>query len=178
MVTAVKAMTDTSRFGLSPSRISVSTVGIVPRMLQMVKDMPEVGLALSLHAPTQELRVKIVPSAKAWDIEKLLRAAEAFVHNQNETIANSTTGPRQGKRKLVGQSTAELSHRASVNRMKNRRRHLLLEYVLLGPDVNCLPEHAHQLGELLSATSERLHSSLLNVIPYNPTEGTELFHVD
>ena len=46
-------MTDTGRFGLSYNRISISTVGIVPRMHQLIQDMPDVSLAISLHAPTQ-----------------------------------------------------------------------------------------------------------------------------
>lgn len=53
VLTSVRAMTDTSRYGLSYSRISLSTVGVVPRMYQLIQDMPDVSLAISLHAPNQ-----------------------------------------------------------------------------------------------------------------------------
>ena len=60
VIGAVRAMTDVQRFSLSPRRISVSTVGVVPRLRSLVHDAPGVRLALSLHAPNQELRTQIV----------------------------------------------------------------------------------------------------------------------
>ncbi|KAI9205671.1 uncharacterized protein BJ171DRAFT_501161 [Polychytrium aggregatum] len=119
VISAIKGMVDVGRFGLSPQRISVSTVGVVPRMVSLIKDAPDVGLALSLHGPTQELRAQIVPTAKSWHIEKIMEAAEAFVAQQNA--------------------------RAPTN---NRRRKVLIEYVIIR-DVNSSPEVAHQLGRLL-----------------------------
>ena len=71
---AVKVLVDPRAFGLSPSRVTVSTVGVVPRILQMATDCPSVNLALSLHAPTQDLRVSIVPSAKAYPLPRLMQA--------------------------------------------------------------------------------------------------------
>lgn len=57
-------MTDVRVFNLSSNRISLSTVGVVPRIKQLQRDAPNVSLALSLHAPTQDIREKIVPTAK------------------------------------------------------------------------------------------------------------------
>lgn len=59
-----RLMTDVRVFNLSPHRVSLSTVGVVPRLKQLQDELPNVSLALSLHAPTQEIREKIVPSAK------------------------------------------------------------------------------------------------------------------
>ena len=71
---AVRVLVDPRAFGLSPSRVTVSTVGVIPRILQMATDCPAVNLALSLHAPTQDLRVSIVPSAKAYPLPRLMHA--------------------------------------------------------------------------------------------------------
>lgn len=76
VITAVRAMIDVKQFSMKGSKVCVSTVGVVPRMHQFLEDAPTVHLALSLHAPTQELRTKIVPTAKAWSIEKLIVAVE------------------------------------------------------------------------------------------------------
>eukprot|EP01114_Cavostelium_apophysatum_P005325 TRINITY_DN1615_c2_g1_i2.p1 TRINITY_DN1615_c2_g1~~TRINITY_DN1615_c2_g1_i2.p1 ORF type:complete len:454 (-),score=87.63 TRINITY_DN1615_c2_g1_i2:2-1363(-) len=76
VVMACKAMIDRRRFGLAAHRISVSTVGVVPRMKQMLKDIPGIRLALSLHAPNQEIRLKIVPTATAYPIEQLIEAVD------------------------------------------------------------------------------------------------------
>jgi len=79
VISALRTLTDNGAMGkyhLPASRVTVSTVGVVPRMLQLATDAPAVNLALSLHAPTQELREKIVPSAKQSPLEDLLRALD------------------------------------------------------------------------------------------------------
>jgi len=76
VIASIKAMSDASRFGLSPSRITLSTVGIVPKMLRLTRDAPFVNLALSLHAPTQDLRCKIVPAARAFKLDRLMDALD------------------------------------------------------------------------------------------------------
>ncbi|KAI8818722.1 uncharacterized protein EV422DRAFT_536625 [Fimicolochytrium jonesii] len=134
VLSSIKAMVDTARFGLSPSRISVSTVGVVPRIRSLMTDAPNVGLALSLHAPTQHLRQQIVPTSKAWHVDRILAACDAFIANQNKSAKSS-----------------------------NRRRHILVEYVLIA-DVNDSQSTAHELGQLLKD-----REVLLNIIPYNVT---------
>ncbi len=57
----------------------MSTVGVVPKMKQLNRDLPGVQIALSLHAPTQETRVRLVPSAKAWPLEKLMEAVDQIL---------------------------------------------------------------------------------------------------
>jgi len=64
-------------FHLPPSALTVSTVGVLPRMRTLAADLPGVRLALSLHAPSQALRETVVPSAASWPLDKLLAACEA-----------------------------------------------------------------------------------------------------
>ncbi|GAB9474300.1 23S rrna methyltransferase [Globisporangium polare] len=71
---AIKAMT--SVFGLAPKHITLSTVGVIHRIRQLTKDAPLVRLALSLHAPTQEMRTEIVPTSKAYPLDKLMQAID------------------------------------------------------------------------------------------------------
>jgi len=71
---SVRGMTDVKRFRLSHHQVTISTVGVVHAIKKMSIDFPHLNLALSLHAPTQALRQQIVPSAKAFPIEKLLAA--------------------------------------------------------------------------------------------------------
>lgn len=86
VLSAIRGMTDGSRFGLAPSRITLSTVGVVPNMLQLTRDMPSIQLALSLHAPTQELRQRIVPTAKSWPLDKLIEAMDYFILRSRKRI--------------------------------------------------------------------------------------------
>jgi len=85
VVSAVRSMTDLGQLGayaLPQSRVTISTVGVVPRMKQLVRDLPGLSLALSLHAPTQELREKIVPSAKHVSMEDLLSAMDLHLEQK------------------------------------------------------------------------------------------------
>eukprot|EP00127_Corallochytrium_limacisporum_P002685 Clim_evm121s134 gene=Clim_evmTU121s134 len=88
---AIRGITDVQRFSLSPQRVSLSTVGVAPRLRQLAKDMPGVSLALSLHAPSQELRTRIVPTAKAWHIDRIMEAMEEYVE------ANEAINRKRGK---------------------------------------------------------------------------------
>lgn len=72
LILALQAMIDQSLFSLSPAHICVSTVGVIPNMTRLLSDMPGVKLALSLHAPTQELRKKIVPTSRSWPLDRLM----------------------------------------------------------------------------------------------------------
>merc|ERR1719350_2200541 len=76
---AIRCMADPGRFGLSMNHISLSTVGVIPYMRRLSREAPSVNLALSLHAPTQELRARIVPSAAAYPLDQLVDAVEGHL---------------------------------------------------------------------------------------------------
>lgn len=82
---AVRSMTGRC-FGLSLNHITISTVGVVPRMLSLARDAPGVNLALSLHAPTQELRQRIVPAARAYKLDRLVAALDAYLLASNKSV--------------------------------------------------------------------------------------------
>ena len=76
---SIGPMSDARGFAVAPSRVTVSTVGVVPKMLALARDFPEVRLALSLHAPNQALREKIVPTATAYPLPKIMAALDAYL---------------------------------------------------------------------------------------------------
>jgi 23S rRNA (adenine(2503)-C(2))-methyltransferase len=84
VISAIRGMTDPFRFNLAPRAITVSTVGVVTNIERLMTDAPAVKLALSLHAPTQELRERIVPTAKAWPLDALMRAIDRYSKKQGE----------------------------------------------------------------------------------------------
>lgn len=89
--TAVSMMIDPQIFALRRSAVTVSTVGVIPRMLQMIDDLPGVSLALSLHAPTQELRTTIVPSAKAYPLDRLMAAVDKYQMQTRQKVRHMFT---------------------------------------------------------------------------------------
>jgi len=78
VVSSIRAFTDPARFGLAPSGITVSTVGIIGNMRRLMDEMPKVKLALSLHAPTQELREQLVPVAKSFKLDRLMEVVDDY----------------------------------------------------------------------------------------------------
>jgi 23S rRNA (adenine2503-C2)-methyltransferase len=65
-------------YGLGARRITVSTVGVVPGILELAQRTEQFRLAISLHAPTHELRSEIIPLEKKYSLTELLAALEKF----------------------------------------------------------------------------------------------------
>jgi len=78
VVTALKIMLDDSAYGLSRRRVTVSTSGLVPAMDRLRDECP-VALAVSLHAPNDELRDEIVPINKKYPLKQLMAACQRYL---------------------------------------------------------------------------------------------------
>jgi 23S rRNA (adenine2503-C2)-methyltransferase len=81
VVTAMRVMLDDFAYGLSRRRVTLSTAGLVP-MIDRLRDECPVSLAVSLHAPTDELRDDLVPLNRKYPIAELLAACKRYVQNQ------------------------------------------------------------------------------------------------
>lgn len=68
----------TELIGISKRKITVSTSGIVPNILLFQKKAPEVNLAISLNAPSDEIRNKIMPINKKYPIDTLINACKKY----------------------------------------------------------------------------------------------------
>ena len=80
---ALNLMRDDMGFGFANRRVTVSTAGLVPYIDQLNQDA-DVSLAISLHAPFDELRDQLVPLNKKYNIKTLLDSCKAFVHNKRK----------------------------------------------------------------------------------------------
>lgn len=69
---SIQIMFQQDRFSLSRRHVTISTVWIIPWIQKLIDDNIEAMLAVSLHAPTQELREKIIPSAKRFQLSDLM----------------------------------------------------------------------------------------------------------
>jgi 23S rRNA (adenine2503-C2)-methyltransferase len=78
LVPALKVMLDDHGYGLSRRRVTVSTSGVVPMIDRLAVDCP-VALAVSLHAPTDELRNTLVPLNKKYPLSELLDACLRYL---------------------------------------------------------------------------------------------------
>src|SRR5205085_6463077 len=78
LVPALRVMLDDHAYGLSRRRVTVSTSGVVPMIDRLGADCP-VALAVSLHAPNDELRDKLVPLNRKYPIAELLDACNRYL---------------------------------------------------------------------------------------------------
>jgi 23S rRNA (adenine2503-C2)-methyltransferase len=78
VVDAMKIMLDDFAYGLSRRRVTLSTSGVVPN-IRKLKDALPVALAVSLHAPNDEIRSRIMPVNDAYPIAKLLDACRDYL---------------------------------------------------------------------------------------------------
>jgi len=65
-------------FGVGARRITVSTVGVVPGIRELAARPEQFGLALSLHAPVEELRASLIPLERRYPLPELVEALRAF----------------------------------------------------------------------------------------------------
>ena len=133
---SIECFIDTKRFGLSPRHITVSTVGVLKNMYRLTDELGHVNLALSLHAPNQEVRLQIVPTANLNPIEKLMEAIDYHIVKHS----------RNGKNKTIKVTS------------------VMIEYILIR-DVNDRDEHAHELCQLLLSRRQHILLNLIPYNP-------------
>jgi 23S rRNA (adenine2503-C2)-methyltransferase len=66
--------------------ITVSTCGVVPKILEFSKFPLQINLAISLHAPNNEIRNKIMPINKAYPLEELIPALKTYLERTNRRV--------------------------------------------------------------------------------------------
>ena len=84
--TALRRLNDENAFGLGARHITLSTVGLVPMIDRMAEEALQIGLAVSLHAPNDELRSQLVPINRRYPIDQLLGAMQRYIDRTHRRI--------------------------------------------------------------------------------------------
>jgi len=83
---AVDILRDQTGLALAASRITLSTVGVVPGIRRLTAERRTINLAVSLHAATQAGRAALVPAARAWTLDELMAACWDYVRTLDQRI--------------------------------------------------------------------------------------------
>ncbi|MDY6890166.1 MAG: 23S rRNA (adenine(2503)-C(2))-methyltransferase RlmN [Pseudomonadota bacterium] len=83
VVDATQLMMDDNAYGLSKRRVTLSTAGVVPA-LDRLREVSDVSLAISLHAPNDTLRDQLVPINRRYPIETLIAACNRYLEGLND----------------------------------------------------------------------------------------------
>lgn len=107
VVPAMRLMRHDLGFGLAAKRVTLSTAGLVPGIYKL-RDTIDVALAVSLHAPEDELRTSLVPLNRKYGIEELLQACRDYVSEKHKrsvtfeyTLMEGVNDHPEHARKLV-----------------------------------------------------------------------------
>lgn len=76
---AIRIINDKDGFNIGARKISISTSGITEGIKKMANEKLQVNLSISLHAPTDELRQKIMPVARQYPLKKLFKAVDDYI---------------------------------------------------------------------------------------------------
>ena len=143
VVHALRIMLDDFAYGLSRRKVTVSTSGIVPNIDRLREDCP-VSLAVSLHAPNDELRSELVPINKKYPIAELMEACKRYTDSSLGGVVSGVKWQRRG----------------------SPRDFVTLEYIMLD-GVNDSQEHARQLINITEGVPCKV-----NLIPFNPFDNS------
>jgi 23S rRNA (adenine2503-C2)-methyltransferase len=159
VVTAMRVMLDDHAYGLSRRRVTLSTSGMVPWMDRLREACP-VSLAVSLHAPDNELRDRLVPINRKWPLAELLAACRRYVES-----AAAAPGSEDDQ----DDEPAPRGPAVKWQRRGAPRDFVTFEYVMLR-GVNDSTAHARQLVDLVGDLACKF-----NLIPFNsfPDSGFE-----
>ncbi|MCC6373306.1 MAG: 23S rRNA (adenine(2503)-C(2))-methyltransferase RlmN [Moraxellaceae bacterium] len=125
VVPAMELMLDDYAYGLSKRRVTLSTSGIVP-MIDKLSSVIDVSLAVSLHAPNDELRNELVPVNKKYPLKELMAACQRYLMTfQGET----------GRRKI----TMEYVMLAGVNDQSIHAKQLIQLLKDVPSKINLIP---------------------------------------
>ena len=86
LIRFLKLLTDDKGLHISARNITVSTCGIVPRIKEFADETMQITLAISLHAPNNEKRKKMMPIANKYSIEELMEACRYFFQKTGRRI--------------------------------------------------------------------------------------------
>lgn len=75
---ALDVLSDTRGLGIGPSKIAISTVGVVPGILRLAEEQRPYRLAVSLHGSTEEERAALVPVSRRWPLAMLIDACRTY----------------------------------------------------------------------------------------------------
>ena len=82
----IKIITHPKGIAIGTRHITVSTCGVIPGIKKFMNEQGQVNLAISLHAPNDEIRNKIMPISKAYKLEELMETLKEYEKNTNRRI--------------------------------------------------------------------------------------------
>lgn len=85
-ILAVKLLTHPKAFGLGQRSITISTIGLIAGIDRLAEEDLQIGLAISLHAPNNEMRKWLVPTASPHSVEDIIAAGKRYFRKTGRRV--------------------------------------------------------------------------------------------
>lgn len=82
----IRIINDPKGIAIGARHITISTCGIIPKIDEFSNEELQVNLAISLHAPNDELRTKLMPINKVYNIDKLIESVKRYIDKTNRRV--------------------------------------------------------------------------------------------
>ncbi|MGI0018312.1 MAG: 23S rRNA (adenine(2503)-C(2))-methyltransferase RlmN [Nitrosotalea sp.] len=178
MVRAVRLLTHPRAFGLGQRSITISTVGVIAGIDRLADEDLQVKLAISLHAPNDELRKRLVPTAGPHSVEDLITAAKRYFKKTGRRVTfeyalidginDSTKVASELAHILKGNGAhvnlIPMNPTAGGFNRPARKKVLAFQQILRNGDVNCTVrvekgvEISAACGQLRTDMVEKIHN--------------------
>ena len=175
-VRAIRLLTHPRAFGLGQRSITISTVGVIPGIDRLADEDIQVKLAISLHAPNDELRKKLVPTAGPHSVGDLITAAKRYFKktgrrvtfeyalidgiNDSTKVASELAYILKGNGAHV--NLIPMNPTAGGFKRPERKRVLAFQQILRNGDVNCTVRV--EKGAEISAACGQLRTDMIEKI--------------
>lgn len=83
---ALNILTDSSLFGLSQRRITISTIGIIPGIRRLTNEFPQINLAFSLHSPFEKQRSELMPVNRSFPLHEVMEALDNHIRHTGRRL--------------------------------------------------------------------------------------------
>ena len=112
----IRLINDRDGFDLGLRNITVSTCGLIPGIRKFAEDAPQANLAVSLHAPNQQIRERIMPVARKYGYDKLMEACRDHAEKTGRRVTfeyaliDGVNDSEECARELAGRLSGWLAH--------------------------------------------------------------------
>ncbi len=83
---AIRTLTDPGLFGLSPRRLTISTIGIIPGIVQLTRQFPQINLTFSLHTPFDDQRSELMPINRKYPIPDVMSVLDEYIREAGRKV--------------------------------------------------------------------------------------------
>lgn len=108
LMKAIRILNSENGQNIGMRRMTISTSGVVPKITQLAKDNPQVGLAISLHSAIDSVRDILVPMNKRYPLNKLMQACRNYVDVTNRRITFEVALNNENSRKEDAEELVKL----------------------------------------------------------------------